>query len=308
MARARRRRLCGPTPRMMRNNGLALDFLAAVARQQRGRTCVRAAVRAIDFIRPILGIAPIKGDPRIALFLTGVQRSNPHVPRGARPFPAMMVIAIASGWSTSGIWWKRMISCMLLSSFLALVRGAGIRTVPSAGLTWVWGIQEFCNPVTLPRKHSGVISQIPKRKSSQSTPSWVPLRAGKARLMLAQHVRWLRAKAPGKKFLFPARTPCFKRGKRSWRPHLSNGMSDASFTRLTRKALSEVCGLSAADAKKFSIHGLRVGGINFYQKQGVSVSLRAQMADHKSIETSCRYLRLLPHEQFAALTSAVLPQ
>ena len=308
VARAGRRRLRSPTPKMMRNNGLALDFLAAVARQRRGRTCVQAAVRALDFIRPILGIPPIKGDPRIALFLAGVQRSNPHVPKGARPFPAVMVLAIASAWLPSRVWWKRMVACMVLVSFLALIRGAGIRTVPSAGVTWVWGIREFCNPVTIPSKHSGVILLIPKRKSSQSTPSWVPLRAGKATVALAQHVRWLRTGAPGNKFLFPARTPCFRRGKRSWRPHASNGISAPSFTRLARKALSEVCGLTTADAKKYSIHGLRVGGINFYRKRGVSVSLRAQMADHKSIETSRRYLRLLPHEQFATLTSAVLPQ
>ena len=72
-------------------------------------------------------------------------------------------------------------------------------------------------------------------------------------------------------------------------------------------ALREVCGLSRAKVRKYSIHGLRVGGINFYRKQGVSVSLRAQMADHKSIETSRRYLRLLPHEQFASLRSAIRP-
>ena len=272
-----------------------------------GRTCVQAAVRALDFIRPILGITPIKGDPRIALFLAGVQRSNPHGPKGARPFPAVMVVAIASAWLPSRVWWKRMVACMILTSFLALIRGAGIRTVPNAGVTWVWGIQEFCNPTTIPSKHySGVILLILKRNSSQSTPSWVPLRAGKATVTLAQQVRWLRAKAPGNRFLFPARAPCFKRGRRSWRPHASNGISASSFTRLTRKALSEVYGLSTTDAKKYSIHGLRVGGINFYRKQGVSVSLRAQMADHKSIET--RYLRSLPHEQFATLTSAVLPQ
>ena len=307
-ARARRRRLGAPTPTMMRDNGLALDFLAAVARQQRGRTCVPAAIRAIDFIRPVLGIAPVKDDPRVQLLVSGVQRSIPHVPKGARPFPAMMVVAVASAWSSSRRWWKRMITCMLLVSFLALVRGAGIRTVPSAGVTWIRGMQEFCNPTTLPARHSGVILLIPKRKSSQATPSWVPLRACKATVMLARHVRWLRARAPENKFLFPARSPFFKNGKRQWRPHKSNGISAASFTRLTRKALSEVCGLSTVDAGKFTIHGLRVGGINFYRKQGVSVSLRAQMADHKSIETSRRYLRLLPHEQFATLSSAVLPQ
>ena len=307
-ARARRRRLGAPTPTMMRDNGLALDFLAAVARQQRGRTCVPAAIRAIDFIRPVLGIAPVKDDPRVQLLVSGVQRSIPHVPKGARPFPAMMVVAVASAWSSSRRWWKRMITCMLLVSFLALVRGAGIRTVPSAGVTWIRGMQEFCNPTTLPARHSGVILLIPKRKSSQATPSWVPLRACKATVVLARHVRWLRARAPENKFLFPARSPFFKNGKRQWRPHKSNGISAASFTRLTRKALSEVCGLSTVDAGKFTIHGLRVGGINFYRKQGVSVSLRAQMADHKSIETSRRYLRLLPHEQFATLSSAVLPQ
>ena len=308
VARARRLGLKQPTPKMMRNNGLALDFLSAVARQQRGRTCVPAAVRAIDFIRPILGIAPLKGDPRVSLFLAGVMRSNPHVPKGARPFPAVMVIAVAAAWSTSRQWWKRMVACMLLISFLALIRGAGIRAVPSAGVTWVRGMNELCNPVVLPARHTGVILLIPKRKSSQSTPSWVPLRAGKATIMLARHVLWLRRKAPSNKFLFPARSPVFKGGKRLWRPHRTNGMSSASLTRLARTALTEVCGLSATDAKKFTIHGLRVGGINFYRKRGVSVSMRAQMADHKSIETSRRYLRLLPHEQFATLNTAILPR
>ena len=49
----------------------------------------------------------------------------------------------------------------------------------------------------------------------------------------------------------------------------------SSFTRLIRKALVEVCGLSMSAARKFTVHGLRVGGINFYRKRGVSVSLRA---------------------------------
>ena len=118
---------------------------------------------------------------------------------------------------------------------------------------------------------------------------------------------WHKQNAPDNKFLFPARHPSFEGRRRVWLPHASNGISAASFTRLARLALREVCGLCNGDALKYSIHDLRVGGINFYRRHGVSVSLRAQMADHKSIETSRRYLRLLPHEEFASLRSAVNP-
>ena len=68
-----------------------------------------------------------------------------------------------------------------------------------------------------------------------------------------------------------------------------------------RMALEEVCDISAEQAKYFSTHSLRVAGINFYRKLGAPIDLRAQMADHASIESAKRYLRMYPAEQFGIL-------
>ena len=305
--RARRQGRRRPSPKWMADNGVALDFLAQVAAENKGNSRVSAAIRAIDFIRPILGIPDLKLDPRCSLLVTGVRRLNPKVPHQARPIPAIMVMAIAGSWSSSRAWWKRMVALMVLASFLAVVRGAGILCVPLRGVTWVRGLREYHDPVSLPPSHTGVMLLLTKRKTRQCTPSWVPLRAGKVTQMLAKHVLWRREGNPQGDFLFPARRASFKGKQRSWAPHPANRMSTTSFTRLIRKALVEVCGLAKSEALKFTVHGLRVGGINFYRRRGVSVSLRAQMADHQSLESSRRYLRLLPAEQLSVLDSTVLP-
>ena len=86
-------------------------------------------------------------------------------------------------------------------------------------------------------------------------------------------------------------------------PHPSNKTSTASLATLMRKAITQAADVSPAIAKKFSYHALRVGGINYYRKLGVPLELRAQMADHRSLACSRRYLRLLPAEQFAILAS-----
>ena len=74
---------------------------------------------------------------------------------------------------------------------------------------------------------------------------------------------------------------------------------------LMRQALCEVCGLSPSQAAIFSFHSLRVGGINYYRRLGVSIGMRAKIAAHKSLSTSRKYLRLLPFEQFNELDKMV---
>ena len=95
------------------------------------------------------------------------------------------------------------------------------------------------------------------------------------------------------------------KGKRVWIPSRTNKISAASCTNLMRTALTQVCGLSPEQARMFSMHGLRVAGINYYDRRGVSVSLRAQMADHASLHSSQRYLRLQPHERIQKLNEFV---
>ena len=110
---------------------------------------------------------------------------------------------------------------------------------------------------------------------------------------------------PTNTFLFPSRKLQIKDGKRSWRPHPSNPLSPASFCTLIRMALRQVCGLTDEQAKIFSVHSLRVGGINYYKSIGVSIGMRAKIAAHKSLRTSRRYLRLLPIEQFHELDDMI---
>ena len=143
---------------------------------------------------------------------------------------------------------------------------------------------------------------VPIRKTRQLCHTWVTIKGGRVTMMLARHVRWLRSQSPRPTFLFPARK---RAGKSSWRPNHKNRMSTSSLLRLVRRALREVCGLSPAQAKRFTIHSLRVGGINYYRRLGVPLETRTQLADHLSLPSALRYQRLRPAEQVKLLARAV---
>ena len=218
---------------------------------------------------------------------------------------AFIMIAIARVWGSSKLWWKRMVATAAFVSFVSLLRGSGVLSVPVNGLTWVVGLTELANPKRPPRRHSGVLLLVPKRKSKQDAPSWIPIRAGLVTKLVARHMRWRAGVVPQNAFLFPSRKLRIKNGKRSWRPHPANPLSPASFCALLRMALRQVCGLKTAQANIFTVHSLRVGGINYYKSIGVSIGMRAKIAAHKSLRTSRRYLRLLPIEQFQELEDMV---
>ena len=120
----------------------------------------------------------------------------------------------------------------------------------------------------------------------------------------------------GGKRMPPAIPSCFHRGactkstvvaRPVWIPHASNGLSQASLVTLLRKALVQVCGLSERQASRFTVHSLRVGGINYYKRIGVSIGMRAKIASHKSLVTSRKYLRLLPVEKLVELSTMTEP-
>ena len=288
---------------MVRHNGLTLEFLAMIADENKGRTRVGAAVRAINFIRELLGIRSISEDPRTRLLMEGVLRFHPHVPKGAPPFPPAGVIAIISAWGRSRSWWKRMVATAVGIAFLTLLRGAGLRATPRKGVTWIVNDDEVTNPRRVPADHSGALLLVTRRKTRQKSHSWAPLRAGKVSRLLASHVSWLRQLKARSRFLFPARQRRFHLGKAYWAPHPDNAISSSSLLALIRRALCETAGLSREQAAKFTIHSLRVGGINFYRQLGVSLELRAQLADHMSLPSSIRYLRLSPAEQMNTLAA-----
>ena len=82
-------------------------------------------------------------------------------------------------------------------------------------------------------------------------------------------------------------------------------MTTTSLLALIRMALRQVCGLSAEQAARFTVHSLRVGGINYYRRLGVPLETRAQLADHLSLPSALRYQRLSPAEQIKILSRAV---
>ena len=289
----------------MRCNTTALEFLAMIAEEESGRTRVGAASRAIEFVRRVLTITPLANDPRTALLKRGVLRYSPHRPKGALPFPVVAVLAIAFAWGRHRNWWRRLTALAIYLGFVALLRGAGLLGIPTAGVTWLSPAGETTDPIVIPRDHTGAMLLLPARKTRQAQWSWTTVRGGKVTRLLAAHLKWLRSKKVRPRFLFPASRPRRHAGKRSWQPKVGRAMSSASLLRLMRKALVEVCGLSPSQASRFTVHSLRVGGINYYRSLGVSTELRAQLADHLSLQSNLRYLRMNPTDQIKILTSIV---
>ena len=292
-----------PYPKLMASNSVALEFLAMVADEQKGHTRSAAALRGINFARSLLGIPSLLLDPRTPLLLKGVLKFFGKNPKGARPFPEIAVVAIAQAWGRAKEWWKRMTALAIFLGFVSLLRGAGLLGSYRRGITWLIGQWEVTNPKRPPKRHSGVLLLVPVRKTRQIFHTWVTVKGGHVTRMLARHVRWLRRQRPRPKFLFPARAPGAKRGE--WRAKKDKRMSTSSLLALIRRALREVCGLSKDQAKRFTLHSLRVGGINYYRRLGVPLETRAQLADHLSLPSALRYQRLPPAEQIAILSRAV---
>ena len=262
------------------DNDLALDFLAYVVDENRGPHPRSSRHRRM------MKIPPLSDDPRVAMLREGVLRTHLHAPRGALPFPPVLLFAIADAWGASTRWWKRIVALLLVVCFLSLLRGAGILTVPNGSVVWVYDLDESDRPPPPGAPHSGALLLVPARKSAQTAPSWVPIAAGRATTLLAAHVKWRARHVRHNRFLFPSRAPFNYRGHTEWRPNPSNRMSTSSFASLIRMALQEVCGLPKAQANKFNVHSLRVGGINFYKRSGVPESKRHVPRRPVSTETT----------------------
>ena len=295
--------------RVFNNNEIALDFLAAVADEDAGMMRPQAAVRAIDFIRKLLGVRELKADPRTRMLLEGVRRANPRLPVGALPFPPFMLAAVATRWGNSKCWWKRMVALMTLLAFLAMLRGAELVAVPRRGLCWVNGAVEVMDPEVTPRIHTGVLMLLPSRKSSQSQPSWAVVKACFATKLLRRHIAFLNVTVPGNRYLFPARKRRVSAGRRvNWVPNTSSGISTSSFLSLLRRALQQICGLTHEQAAKFTLHSLRVGGMNYLHRMGVPIPMCAKLMAHKSPATSRLYLRRFAADLIGELTTMRQPQ
>ena len=232
---------------------------------------------------------------------------NPHIAKGALPFPGLMLGAIAKKWGSSPKWWKRMVAAMVMIVFLAVLRGGEVIAVPQQGVTWVCGAVEMADPPLDMEVLTGVLLLLTSRKTSQSTPQFAAVMAGWVTEMLRAHVMFMRRRAPGNFFLFPARQRARSTvgGRTRWVPNPTKHISAQSFLFLIRLGLREACGLNSQQAKRFTLHSLRVGGMDHLSKMGVPIGVCAQLMSHKSIVTARRYLRLFAGERIAELDTMV---
>ena len=165
------------------------------------------------------------------------------------------------------------------------------------------------DPVVIPRRHTGVLMLLPSRKSSQARPSWAVVKACFATKLLRRHIAFLNVTVTGNRFLFPARKRRVSVGRRvNWVPNPTSGISTASFLSLLRRALQQICGLSREQAAKFTLHSLRVGGMNYLHRMGVPIAMCAKLMAHKSPATSRLYLRRFAADLIGELATMRQPQ
>ena len=153
------------------DNDLALSFLAEVADENKGRTRVGAAIRAINFLRKMTALPLLSDDPRTTMLKEGVLRALHHAPSGALPFPGVLLLAIVEAWEFSPHWWERMTALLLMITFSSLLRGGGILTVPVNTVTWVRGLEESMTPPSPRSDYTGALLLVPARRTSQTKPS-----------------------------------------------------------------------------------------------------------------------------------------
>lgn len=197
-----------------------------------------------------------------------------------------------------------MATAIKATAFLSLLRGAGVLTIPNRLITWVHGLSESCtlqlltprclapssssrrgNPPSHRRRGSLFARGLPPACSRLTCVGAVPMpRATPSFSLRGAFLNYLAVVRSGNP------TP------------LTVSLAQASLATLIRQALVQVCRLSAQQSARFTVHSLRVGGINYYKRIGVSIGIRDQIASHKSLVTSRKYLSLLPVEQLVELS------
>ena len=305
-------------PRLLLSNRLALAFLARVAREKpRAKTRVKSAKRAVNFLRS-LGHAPsLDNDPRVRLLSRSFQRSFARTVRQSPALPAIFARAILSRWGRSPVWWHRMVALMVIMALCTMARGAEIAGCRREGVVWVRpdGTQvradlfspladqgPLCPPLF--GQVRGFLLLFPARKNHQSTPTWVPVVSAAAVSLLARHLQWLDAyRGPSPGCLFPARRAAGPRWARTFVPTMDPeaAMSVDSFRLILRSALAQCCGLSAAQARQFGTHSLRVGAMELLRSRGVPAEIRQQLGGWMSATSALGYLQLPVAAQFGML-------
>ena len=302
------------------SNRVPLAFLANIARNRPGETTsVKAAKRAINFLRSLCGSPPLDDDLNIRLLARAARTS---VSRTVRQSPAMsihLVHAIYTVWGSSSVWWKRMIALMVLMAICTVARGAEVVSCLREGLVWVrpdgtqvrspYFVPELTmgpdGPVT-GSQVKGLMVLLPSRKNRQASPTWIPVIATAAISLLAVHVQWLDSiRGPRCGALFPARVSSRQAGRRVYvtAPNPVTAMSVDSLRLLLRQALTECCSLRPDQAAHYGTHSMRIGAVEYLRSVGVPAEVRQQLGGWMSASSALGYLQLPVSAQFNILNN-----
>ena len=284
-------------------------FLVRVANEDRGSTRPAAARRALSRQRKQLGLHSLNEDPRISALIRGVRNARPNLRRQMESLDVNDVVAVSEEWGRAAVWWKRMVATMMASGFLTVMRCGEMVRLLRRGVVLVLRSGREVNLrecIVLPKAEEceGMLLLVVWRKSKQAANAWLPVSCQTTIRMMIQHERFLRSVGSTTKYCFPARR---KTSKSAFDlPKEVNCMSTASFVRLMKRALMEVCQVDVEEAKLYGGHSLRVGGSNFMRWLGVDEDVHRSLGGWAVLTSAKEYMQLAPTEQFRVTKALAL--
>ena len=302
------------------SNRVTLAFLANVVRHRpKETTSVKAAKRALNFLRSLCGSPSLDEDPNIRLLARAARNSVARTVRQSPGMPVSFLRVIYGVWGSSRVWWQRMVALMALLGLCTVARGAEVVSCLREGMAWVRhdGTQ-VRSPYFVPvltagplgpdpeSRVKGFMVLLPSRKNRQASPTWIPVIATAVISLMAVHVGWLDSvRGPRCGCLFPARVSARRAGRRVYVPASDHNaaMSVDSFRRLLRQALVQCCGITQSQASQYGTHSLRIGAVEYLRSVGVSAEVRQQLGGWMSASSALGYLQLPISAQFNILNT-----
>ena len=233
--------------------------------------------------------------------------------------PPLFVAAIASGWGTSEVWWKRQVAAMITMAYCALARGAGITSTVQFGFAWVRHNGTLLHDTSIIPDRSrcsgilckatncvrGVLLLLPYRKNKQHEPTWIPISDPCALTIFAAYLRWRAKVATKNKAMFPARRPARRNGARCYVPATGadQPMKTDTLRTLIRQACMECCRLPQHLARQMGTHRIKIGALERLRSRSVPAELRQQLGGWMSQTVALKYMQLAPAAQFDILGS-----
>lgn len=283
------------------DNVLCYLFLVRVANEDKGSSRPVAARRALSRQRRQTQLPSLNEDPRITALIAGVRNARPKLKRQMESLDVSDVSAVMGAWGSTHCCWRLMVALMTAVGFLTLMRCGEMVKLLREGVILVLKSGREVNLrtcTTLPAADQcmGMLLLVVWRKSKQAANAWLPVSCPRTLALMIQHEKFLRAFGSTTKYCFPARR---KTGKTVFgAPKRENHMSTASFVRLMKLALEEVCTVGEDELRLYGGHSLRVGGSNFMRWLGISEDVHRALGGWAQLVSAKQYMQRSPAEQF----------